>query len=59
MLVIFLTLLVLQVLLIGGSTGIMLEALEVVGDGHEGSLVEVSLPVTLSNFPSNSLPFFS
>lgn len=27
-----------QVLLIGGSTGTMLEALEVVGDGHDGSL---------------------
>ncbi|GMN36729.1 hypothetical protein TIFTF001_006260 [Ficus carica] len=29
---------VLTVLLIGGSTGTMLEALEVVGDGHDGSL---------------------
>ena len=40
----------LQVLLIGGSTGTMLEALEVVGDGHDGSLGEVSLPVNLCNF---------
>nr|XP_027085727.1 sodium/hydrogen exchanger 6-like isoform X3 [Coffea arabica] len=31
---------VLTVLLIGGSTGTMLEALEVVGDGHDGSLGE-------------------
>ena len=34
-----------QVLLIGGSTGTMLEALHVVGDGHDGhdgSLGEVS-----------------
>ncbi|KAI3442230.1 Na_H_Exchanger domain-containing protein [Psidium guajava] len=31
---------VLTVLLIGGSTGTMLEALQVVGDGHEVSLVE-------------------
>lgn len=31
---------VLTVLLIGGSTGTMLEALEVVGDGHEGSMAE-------------------
>ena len=33
---------ILQVLLIGGSTGTMLEALQVVGDGHDGSLGEVS-----------------
>lgn len=31
-----------QVLLIGGSTGTMLEALQVVGDGHDGSLGDVS-----------------
>lgn len=31
----------LQVLLIGGSTGTMLEALQVVGEGHDGSLNEV------------------
>jgi sodium/hydrogen exchanger 8 len=31
---------VLTVLLIGGSTGTMLEALQVVGDGHDGSLGE-------------------
>ncbi|GAV81915.1 Na_H_Exchanger domain-containing protein, partial [Cephalotus follicularis] len=31
---------VLTVLLIGGSTGTMLEALQVVGDGHDGPLVE-------------------
>ncbi|GKV18869.1 hypothetical protein SLEP1_g29194 [Rubroshorea leprosula] len=30
----------LTVLLIGGSTGTMLEALQVVGDGHDGHLVE-------------------
>lgn len=30
-----------QVLIIGGSTGTMLEALEVVGDGQSGSLDEV------------------
>ncbi|KAI5671315.1 hypothetical protein M9H77_11679 [Catharanthus roseus] len=30
----------LQVLLIGGSTGTMLEALQVVGEGHDGSLNE-------------------
>lgn len=29
-------------LLIGGSTGTMLEALQVVGDDHDGSLSEVS-----------------
>lgn len=34
--------LILQVLLIGGSTGTMLEALQVVGDGHESTLGEVS-----------------
>lgn len=27
---------ILQVLLIGGSTGTMLEALQVIGDGHDG-----------------------
>lgn len=32
----------LQVLLIGGSTGTMLGALQVVGDGHAGHLGEVS-----------------
>ena len=32
-----------QVLLIGGSTGPMLEALEVVGDGLDGSQEDVSL----------------
>lgn len=31
-----------QVLLIGGSTGTMLEALEVVGEGHDAPLGEVS-----------------
>lgn len=31
-----------QVLLIGGSTGTMLEALHVVGDSHGGHLGEVS-----------------
>lgn len=31
-----------QVLLIGGSTGTMLEALKVVGDGHDGHFGEVS-----------------
>ena len=31
-----------QVLLIGGSTGTMLEALQVVGDAHDGHLGEVS-----------------
>ena len=29
-------------LLIGGSTGTMLEALEVVGDGHDATLGDVS-----------------
>lgn len=33
---------ILQVLLIGGSTGTMLEALQVVGDGHDAPLGEVS-----------------
>lgn len=32
-----------QVLLIGGSTGPMLEALEVVGDGNDGPLGDVSI----------------
>lgn len=32
----------LQVLLIGGSTGTMLEALKVVGDGRDGPVGEVS-----------------
>ena len=32
-----------QVLLIGGSTGTMLEALQVVGDGHDSPLGEVSV----------------
>ncbi|GMJ05414.1 Na+/H+ antiporter 6, ARABIDOPSIS NA+/H+ ANTIPORTER 6 [Hibiscus trionum] len=34
------TIIVLSVLLIGGSTGTMLEALQVVGDGHDGHLGE-------------------
>ncbi|KAK4793918.1 hypothetical protein SAY86_011912 [Trapa natans] len=39
---------VLTVLLIGGSTGTMLEALQVVGDSHDGSLGETySLPENL------------
>lgn len=32
-----------QVLLIGGSTGTMLEALQVIGDGHDGPVGEVSI----------------
>ena len=32
-----------QVLLIGGSTGTMLETLHVVGDTHDGHLNEVSI----------------
>lgn len=36
----------LQVLLIGGSTGTMLEALEVVGDSRDTSLGDVSLLAT-------------
>lgn len=35
-----------QVLLIGGSTGTMLEALEVVGDGHDVPLGEVESKIT-------------
>lgn len=34
--------LIVQVLLIGGSTGTMLEALHVVGDTHESHLTDVS-----------------
>lgn len=34
-----------QVLLIGGSTGTMLEALQVIGgDTHDGHLTDVSIP---------------
>lgn len=34
---------VMQVLLIGGSTGTMLETLHVVGDTHDGHLNDVSI----------------
>lgn len=42
-----------QVLLIGGSTGTMLEALEVVGDGHSSPLGEV----TYQNLTVESLSY--